>query len=140
VPVLFGLLVAATIAAFAHAQRTKHLDPVLDRVRVTKDFTPNGDGRRDVAYVRFRITRPDRADVQIVNRNGRPVRTLVRDRALRTYFYWVFSWDGTNERGRPVRPGAYRLRVHLLNQGRDIVEPFKIHLHRVPPVTPESAP
>jgi hypothetical protein len=140
VPAFFATLVLATIGAFAHAQRVKHRDPLLDRARVTRDFSPNDDGRRDVAYVRFRLTRDDRATVEIVDDAGQPVRTLARDKPLRDYRYWVFTWNGRNEAGRLMPAGTYRLRVLLLDQDRDLVPPREIHLRHLPPVPAGPVP
>ena len=143
VPAFFAALVLATVGAFAYAQRAKHRDLLLDRVRLTRDFSPNGDGRRDIAYVRFRITNDDRATVAIVDERGRHVRTLARNQALRDYKYLVFTWNGRDRAGRLAPAGAYRLRVLLHGQDRDLVPPREIHLRRLPPVSeplPLTAP
>ncbi|MDX6652114.1 MAG: hypothetical protein QOG09_454 [Solirubrobacterales bacterium] len=135
--VLFAALVVATVAAFAYAQRAKHRDLLLDRVRVTQDFSPNGDGRRDVAYLRFRVSRPDRANVAIVDETGRTIRSIARDKPLRSYFYWVFEWDGRDDAGHVAPADAYRLRVDLLGQNRQLtITAPEIHLRRIPKVAP----
>jgi hypothetical protein len=97
-PVVFALLVLATIAAFAWSQRLKRDPLVLDHVtfravdsregqmprsEAVRAFTPNGDCRLDRERIRFRVTRSDRAIVQVVKPGGKLVITLARDRYLK---------------------------------------------------------
>jgi flagellar hook assembly protein FlgD len=139
VAALFALLMLATVGAFVHAQRVKSSGLVLDRVRVSRGFSPNGDGHRDTAYVRFRLTRRDIGDVQIINRYGNVVSTLASNQPLRPYFYWVFNWDGRTAIGQVAPAGIYRLRVVLHDQDRDLVSPNQIHLYNPPPKPPKPS-
>lgn len=145
--VVFALLVVATIAAFAWSQRLKRDPLVLDRVtlrgvqprphggrpRVRRAFTPNGDCRFDRERIRFRVTRSDRAVVQVIGPGGRLVATLARDRFLKRYHFFTFWWDGRGRGGGIAPPGRYKLRVKLLGQGRTLVPPGVIRLRRQPP-------
>jgi flagellar hook assembly protein FlgD len=134
-PAVFAALIVVTAGAFVQAQLVKKDDLILDRVRATpRDFSPNGDGRRDVAYFRFRLTRPDTADVLVVDEAGKVVRTLARNRPLGTYRYLVFSWDGRTDAGELAPPGAYRPRVILHRQDRDLLLGKELHLRHPPPV------
>lgn len=65
--IVFALLVLATLAAFAYAQRVKRDPLVLDRVSFVgaphvkgttrvHSFTPNDDCRHDLMRIRFRVT------------------------------------------------------------------------------------
>lgn len=140
-PAVFAALIVATAAAFVQAQLVKRNDLILDRVRATpRDFSPNGDGRRDITYFRFRLTRPDRADVMVVDETGRVVRVLARNRPLGTYRYLVFPWDGKTTSGRIAPAGAYRVRVVLHRQDRDFVLDKETHLRRLPPVLLQVTP
>ena len=112
---VFALLVLATVAAFAWAQRLKRDPLVLDRVTFVAvprvhpqappvhGFTPNGDCRYDQMRIRFRVTRSDDATVQIVKPGGRVLLTLARDRFLKRYHYFTFFWDGRQPRRRHRR-------------------------------------
>ena len=146
-PVVFALLVLATVAAFAWSQRLKRDPLVLDRVtfrpvpaqrgEMHKDapvraFTPNGDCRFDRERIRFRVTRSDRAIVQVVKPGGKLVITLARDRYLKRYHFFTFYWGGRSREGGIAAPGRYKLRVKLLDQGRTLVPPGVIRLHRAP--------
>ncbi len=132
--VVFALLVLATVAAFAWAQRAKRDPLVLDRVTIgvagNPNFTPNGDCRLDRIRIRFRTTISDEATVQIVKPSGRVVVTLDRDAFLKRYAFHTYYWDGRQRGGGTARPGRYKVRVKLLGEGRTLVPPGAIHLHR----------
>jgi hypothetical protein len=140
---VFALLVLATVAAFAWAQRVKRDPLVLDKVTFAAapvlhprapvhSFTPNGDCRYDRLRIRFRVTRSDRATVQVVKPGGRVVVTLARDRFLKRYHFHTFYWDGRQRGGGVAVAGRYKLRVKLLGQERTLVPPGTIHLDRAP--------
>lgn len=142
---VFALLVLATVAAFAWAQRLKRDPLVLDRVTFVgvprihpkappvRSFTPNGDCRYDEIRIRFRVTQSDAATVQVVKPGGRVVLTLARDRFLKRYHFFTFYWDGRSRKDGIAPPGRYKLRVKLLGQDRTLVPPGKIGLHRSAP-------
>jgi hypothetical protein len=138
---VFALLVLATVAAFAWAQRLKRDPLVLDRVTYAgapvlhpknpvRSFTPNGDCRYDRIRIRFRVTQSDDATVQVVKPGGMVVLTLARDRFLKRYHFFTFYWDGRRRGGGIAPPGRYKLRVKLLGQERVLVPPGVIRLHR----------
>lgn len=134
---VFALLVAATVAAFAWAQHLKREPLVLDRVTfgtaASRAFTPNDDCRFDYGRIRFRVTRSDEAIVQVVTPQRRRVKTLARGRFLKRYRFVTFYWDGRDGSGRPQPPGRYKLRVRLLGQDRNLVPAGALVLHRPPP-------
>jgi hypothetical protein len=131
-PIAFAVLALATVAAFATAQKLKHEPLLLDKVIVSPVFSPNGDHRRDRALVEFRVTRSDRALVQIIDREERVVRTLARQR-LNDFKFLDFYWDGRTGTGTPAPTGAYRLQVRMLGEDRTLVPGLQIRLHRFPP-------
>jgi hypothetical protein len=136
---VFALLVLATVAAFAYAQRLKRDPLVLDRVSfvgaprhkgevVKHAFTPNGDCRHDLIRIRFRTTISDRGTVQVIKPGGRVVITLDRDAFLKRYTFHTYYWDGRVRGGGTAPPGRYKLRVKLGD--RVLVTPGVIRLHR----------
>ncbi|MDQ3726515.1 MAG: hypothetical protein M3335_11620, partial [Actinomycetota bacterium] len=140
--IVFALLVLATVAAFAYAQRVKRDPLVLDRVsfvgaphgkgtEVVHSFTPNGDCRHDLMRIRFRTTVSDRGTVQVIKPGGRVVVTLDRDTFLKRYKFHTYYWDGRQRGGGTARPGRYKLRVTLGSE-RTLVTPGAIRLHRSP--------
>jgi len=139
--VVFALLVLATVAAFAYAQRLKRDPLVLDRVSfvgaplpkkgIAKHaFTPNGDCRRDLMRIRFRTTISDDGTVQVIKPGGRVVVALARDEFLKRYSFHTYYWDGRQRGGGTAHPGRYKLRVKLGD--RVLVTPGVIRLHRAP--------
>lgn len=142
--VVFALLVVATVAAFAFSQRLKRDPLVLDRVTFLavprshahtppiRAFTPNGDCRHDRIRVRFRVTRSDDADVQVVKPGGKLVITLARDVYLKRYHFFTYYWDGRSRNDGIAPPGRYKLRVKLLGQERTLVPGGVMRLHDAP--------
>jgi hypothetical protein len=141
---VFALLVLATIAAFAWSQHLKRDPLVLDRVSFlavpqtrhkgppVRAFTPDGDCRFDRERIRFRVTKSDRGDVQIVKPRGGLVVTLARDTYLKRYTFNTFYWDGRTRNDGTAPPGRYKLRVKLLGQDRTLVPGGVMRLHRPP--------
>jgi hypothetical protein len=76
----FALLVCATLGAFFVTQRLKRSPLVVRQRTVTDAFSPNGDGIRDRASIRFSLQRSDDVTVAIVDREGSVVRLLATDR------------------------------------------------------------
>ncbi|HVO53717.1 MAG TPA: hypothetical protein VMT37_04815 [Solirubrobacterales bacterium] len=148
--IVFALLVLATVGAFAYAQRVKRDPLVLDKVtfvavprQSAKEakknvFTPNGDCRKDKMRIRFRTTVSDQGTVQIIKPGGRLILTLARDQFLKRYHFHTFFWGGQRRGGGNAAAGRYKLRVKLLGEGRTLVPPGSIKLHRSPPHTTTS--
>jgi hypothetical protein len=142
--VVFALLVVATIAAFAWSQRLKRDPLVLDRVSFAavprlhpnalpvRAFTPNGDCRYDRIRIRFRTTRSDQADVQVVRPGGRLILTLARNAYLKRYRFHTHYWNGRTRDDGIAPPGRYKLRVKLLGEGRTLVPGGVMRLHDAP--------
>lgn len=139
---VFALLVLATVAAFAYAQRVKRDPLVLDRVsfvgaprhkgsEVVHSFTPNSDCRYDLMRIRFRTTVSGQGTVQVIKPGGRVVFTLARDEFLKRYSFHTYYWDGRQRNDGTAHPGRYKLRVKF--DGRTLVTPGVISLHPPPP-------
>jgi hypothetical protein len=132
--VVFALLVLATVAAFALAQRVKRDPLVLDRAhfRAVKTKVHRPGGCRPVRVrIRFRVTQSDDATVQIEKPSGHLVATLADERFLKRYHFFTFYWNGRNRADDPAPPGRYKLQVDLLGQDRSLVTPGTIELARV---------
>jgi hypothetical protein len=148
--ILFVALAAGTVAAFVVAQRLKGEPLILDKVVFRPAvLTPNADCRRDRARARFRLTRSDRAKIEIVDLEDRTVRgidevlevfdngvrrprRLAEDGPLESYRFFVLRWDGRTDRGFLAPPGPYKVRVTLLEQDRELVPPGRFRLHEAP--------
>ena len=68
---VFAALVVATVAAFFVTQRLKRSAPVVRHVMLPLYISPNGDGRKDRAVIKFRLPKADdRVTVSITDANG----------------------------------------------------------------------
>jgi hypothetical protein len=131
--VVFALLVVATAAAFAYAQRVKR-DPLLvDRVEIghpkSNDFTPNGPCNRSIKLEFRTTTTNDHGTVEIIRPGGELVSVLAKKQFLKRYTLHTYRWNGKNEDGVVQPAGRYRLRVLLEDEGRDLTLPGTIRLH-----------
>lgn len=132
--VVFGLLVIATFTAFFAAQRLKRTDPLVYAVQLKKYVSPNSDGLRDRARLRFRTKKADVVTVDVVNRAQRVVRTIAHRRPLSAGPH-RFLWNGRDAGGRPVPDGAYRVRISMRASGRTFVpDKFFVVDTRPPPL------
>jgi hypothetical protein len=125
-------LLGATAAAFAVTERLKLERSPVTGTRVDKVFSPVCECARDSATISFVLREPGRLTVDVLDRSGRPVRTLVRSsdepRGRVTYL-----WDGRDDLDRLVPDGVYRPRVRLRRHGRTIVLPNPIRVDTADP-------
>ena len=65
----------ATVGAFFVTQRLKRAAPVIRHVVLPLYISPNGDGRKDRAIIKFKLPKADdRVTVSITDANGDEVR------------------------------------------------------------------
>jgi hypothetical protein len=128
------VLLGATAAAFAVTERLKLERSPVTGTRVDRVFSPVCDCARDVAVVSFKLRRRETVTVDILDRNGRSVQTLVRKRRERAGRV-SYTWDGLDNAGRVVPEGVYRPRVQLERNGRTIILPNPIRVDTTAPVT-----
>jgi hypothetical protein len=133
--VIFGVLVAATFAAFFVAQRLKNAPSVVQQFNAYYIFSPNGDGRLDRARITFKVKKADDVTVELVNADGDPVRTLLDDQRLAAYapIKPALRWDGTDDDGKAVPDGRYRVRITLRHLGRSVFPQRSIRKDTKPP-------
>jgi hypothetical protein len=125
---LFAALLVATVVVagvVVHA-RTPKLE--LEVLNIPHTFSPNGDGQRDTARITFYVRDSDpHARVQIVGPNRQVVRTLYRG-PLVANKHVTLRWNGRTSGGLANSHDAYRLRVVLPAQNRDMVYPTQMRL------------
>jgi hypothetical protein len=129
-PLLFGTLVAASVIVAAIVLTARSPDLEIRLLHMPKVISPNGDGRGDMAHIRFfvRDGEPD-ATVEIVGPNVTPVRTLAEGLRLEPHEPVAFTWNGRTDAGRLADPrDRYRLRVIMPSQDRDVIYPRRITL------------
>ncbi len=125
-------LLGGTAAAFAVTQGLKIEPSPILAPRVQKVFSPICDCATNRATIQFRLRKPDRVQVQIVNANGKVVRTLVPGTRLRSGTV-TYTWNGRNDNARFVPEGVYKPRVHLTDQHRTIDLPNEMRVDETPP-------
>ena len=125
-------LLGGTAAAFAVTQGLKTRPSPITAPRIQKVFSPECDCRTRVASIRFRLRKPDRVRVEIVDGSGTVVRTLVSGRRLRRGTV-TYTWNGRDDQGRFVAQGVYKPRVHLADQHRTIDLPNEMQVDTTAP-------
>jgi hypothetical protein len=83
-----------------------------------KVFSPDNDGRDDIASVQYQTTEPGyAANVTIFDAAGRPVRYFVKNEILGLKGAW--NWDGLDEKGNKLPVGNYIIFTEIFNlQGK----------------------
>jgi hypothetical protein len=90
-----------------------------DDIRATVEispavFSPDGDGRDDVAMIHYQVAdRGYLANVLIFDAGGRLVRSIVRNDLLGLKGFW--KWDGLGEGRRPLPVGTYVVFTEIFN-------------------------
>ena len=134
VRVVFALLVVATIAAFLVIQQLKSEFPLVIRFAAKPiNFSPNGDGTRDVTQLGFDLSRPARVTFSVMDEEGNEVRRLFTDRELAGDAKHRVRWNGRDDEGRLLPDGLYRMRVVRRDEGRIIDSTKEINLDTRPP-------
>jgi len=130
--VLVIALLGGTTAAFAVTQGLKTRPSPITAPRVQKVFSPECDCATRAAVIQFRLRRPDRVRLQIVDGGGSVVRTLVAGTRLRRGTV-TYTWNGRNDAGQFAPEGIYKPRVHLADQHRTIDLPNEMRIDITPP-------
>jgi hypothetical protein len=124
-----SLLLAATAAAIVITQDVRDEGPVVSNI-----FFKRRPAERSRAC--FSLTRDDTVTVSLVNASGQVVRVLVRAQPLEggteKADAHCYAWDGTDDAGRPVPPGPYRLRFELEKADRTATSGEHVVIHSLP--------
>jgi hypothetical protein len=130
---VFLLLVGATVAAFFAAQRLKSENPLLRYRASDRAFSPNGDGIKDSARIRFKLPEGDDVTVTILDQDGGAVARVARNRYLPKGEV-TLRWDGRGDDGVVAPEDTYRVRVGLRRHGRTNTLPHEVELDLTPPL------
>jgi hypothetical protein len=125
-------LLVGTTTAFALTQALKLERSPVARARIDPVFSPTCGCSRAMARLAFRLRREDTLDLDVVDADGDPVRTLATDEQ-RARGSVVVRWDGRDDQGELVPDGSYRLQVHLEHDRRTIVIPDRVRVDTQPP-------
>ncbi|HEX4875454.1 MAG TPA: lamin tail domain-containing protein [Chitinophagaceae bacterium] len=97
----------------------KQINSISATIAVTpKVFSPDNDGRDDIASIQYVVTEPGYvANITVFDPSGRPVRSLVRNGTLALSGYW--NWDGLDDKGLKLPLGTYVVLTEIFNlQGK----------------------
>ena len=130
---VFVLLVGATFAAFFAAQRIKGEPAVAKVVGLTRVFSPNGDGTKEVNRFEVELRERSEISVDVVDSNGDAVRRLAEEATVGPDAPLELAWDGRTDAGARVPDGRYRVRVTLRREGRSVVVPRTTLVDTKPP-------
>ena len=129
---LVVLLLGGTAAAFAVTQGLKIEPSPILAPRIDKVFSPVCDCGTRLAGIEFRLRKPDRVQLDIVDSNGDVVRELVSGKRLRRGTV-TYTWNGRDDQGQFVGEGVYKPRVHLADQHRTIDLPNEMRVDTTAP-------
>ena len=119
-------------AAFAVTETLKTAPSPVSRTLVTKVFSPVCRCATSRARIRFALRTADRLTLDLVDRSGRVVATVVDGRRVAKGLH-VFFWNGRDAAGRVLPDGSYQPRVVLEDADRDLVLPNPIRIDTVAP-------
>lgn len=129
---MFVLLVVATVGAFFAAQALKHGKPLLRYRASTEAFSPNGDGVKDTARIRFKLPEGDDVTVTVLDADGGRVARIADNQHLGKGEH-TLVWDGRTGDGLRAPEDDYRVRVGLRRHGRTNLLPHTVTLDLTPP-------
>jgi flagellar hook assembly protein FlgD len=105
--------------------------PIVTRFQSTQLFSPNGDGRRDVARVNIRLHEPSDVTVEI-QKDGNPVMTLV-DGERRQKGFESTEFFGRDRLGRLLPDGTYAIKLIARSGDKKFEKSRKIVLDTTAP-------
>jgi len=127
-------IVLGTALVFALNTGPKLNRALIASERVDSQVSPTCRCPRDLAHIAFRLLHPGRVTLELVNRAGRPVATVVRDRLLSGGLK-RFVWRGRDAFGQVLPTGAYRPEVVFDALHRSQLFPRSIQVDRTPQPT-----
>ena len=130
--VLAVALLVGAVAAFTYTQKLKLTRAPVGVPHFDRWLAPGCDCPQGSASLSFLVRKPQRIDVDVVDRDGDPVRTLASD-VRRPVGRVEYEWDGRDDSGAAVADGPYRVRVRLLDDRRTIVIPVDVNVDTRPP-------
>jgi FlgD Ig-like domain len=130
--VLVVALLAATAAAFALTQGLKNQPAAIFGTDVDTVFSPVCKCDSRTAAIAFKLRKPDRLDVTIVDGSDRVVRTIESGGDYDKGPVEI-RWDGRSDAGQVLPEGEYKPRIHLREDRTTYTLPNPIRIDVTPP-------
>ena len=127
------LLLAATAVAFATTERQKLEKTPFAVLPIDGEISPVCGCPTAGTTISLRFRRTHVLTVQILDANGRVVRSIIEERAVHKGIINV-RWDGRNKVGTVLPDGEYSPRF-VLDNGRTFDPPNPIRVDTIPPRT-----
>ena len=106
--------------------------PIVTRFQATRQFSPNGDGSREVARIAVRLNVASFVDVEIHERaTDTRVKGLIAENRPKGIVR--LDWDGTDDRGQPAADGRYTVRLRARSGKKQWNASRVVVLDRTPP-------
>jgi flagellar hook assembly protein FlgD len=123
--VLTLAIVLLSVVAFVRTQILKQEEVPITGIELDKTIAAGCGCPRETGKLSFVLQRAQPISVAMVDDDDEPVRTLL-DGALRASGRETLAWDGTDDAGRIVPDGDYRVRVDLATPDRTITIPTEV--------------
>jgi FlgD Ig-like domain len=120
-------LLVGCAAAFTYTEVLKLERKPVTRVRLDRWLSPVCDCPGETAAIGFRLRKPERLDVKVVDEDGEVVRELASGLSSPAGRLRL-EWDGRDDAGDVVPDGAYGVRVRLLDERRTISIPVDMNV------------
>ncbi len=95
-------------------------------------ISPNGDQDRDATTLSYTLSEEATVRIEVLDANGQVVRTLVADETQPAGQGFV-TWDGTDDSGRRVADGLYRLQITAAGVARSVSRSVLVEVDTTPP-------
>ncbi len=126
------VLLAATAVAFGRIESLKLEKNPVSGPQIDSPFSPVCKCPQRVANISFRLVQTGSLTLTVTTTSNKVVRTLVHGRRFHAGRHH-FTWNGRDDNGTLVPDGAYRIRVLLGGQHRNIVLPTDTVVDTVAP-------
>lgn len=118
-------IVLLSAVAFVRTQMLKQEEVPITGIEFDKTISAGCGCPREQGKLSFVLQRAQPVSATVVDEDDESVRTLL-DGALRASGRETLAWDGTDDAGRIVPDGDYRLRVELAAPDRTITIPTEV--------------
>ncbi len=106
--------------------------PDLNITASPQYLSPNQDNSYDTASISYRLSEEAQVSAQVSSEGGGIVRSLFTDQK-QTAGQHVLTWDGTDDLGRRVSDGAYRIEISAKGSLRSKTTSASVQVDTLPP-------